>query len=65
MEIRHDVTDVELDCYYFWGVENNENSPFNDKIYRNVNVNNVAFAFAMLGTSKSVLIVWVFRVFIK
>ena len=36
-----------------------------DKIYRNVNVNNAIFVFGVFGAAKSILIVWVFKVFIN
>ena len=65
LKMLYDVIDVGLDCYYFWGVENIKDSLLSDKIYRNVNVNNVIFAFAILGAAKSILIVWVFKVFIN
>ena len=65
LKMLYDVIDVGLECYYFWGVENIENSLLSDKIYRNVNVNNAIFAFAILGATKSILIVWVFKVSIN
>ena len=53
----YDVIDVGLDCYYFGEVRNIEESLLSDKIYRNVSMSNVIFAFAILWAAKSILIV--------
>ena len=45
------------------GVENFDDSPVIDKIYSNVNVNNVIFAFVIVEAAKSIFIEWVFKVF--
>lgn len=64
LNMLYDVVDVAFDCYYFWQIENVNNSIVSDKIYRNVNVNNGIFAFAILGAVKSILLFWVLKVFI-
>ena len=53
-----DCVDVCLDSKYFLDLENPENGVLDSRIYRNTNILNAIYAFAILGVLKIPLSVW-------
>ena len=57
----YDVYDVYSDCYYFWQIENVDNTVLDKHIYRNEHINNAIYVFAIFGVLKSFFIIWLFH----
>ena len=59
--ILYDSIDVGMDALYFYKLETLDRSLLDPRIMRNVHVNNVIYAFAIIGALKSILIAYVMR----